>query len=159
MINISHTKAHLENFIKKKKENTKTLTSQMYKEIQEIKRLDSHIREFSKKLDKDLNDKNIDDNDVFKHAKLFEKSIHNELDDLFSVNVEDLKLYISILKNLNDYKLKIYRATGSNKFGLTTIEMKYAKMNIDQINDKLKNLKKIFKELKWLNLKKEFDSI
>ena len=148
MIDISHTKAHLEELIKKKKETNKTLTSKMYKEIQEIKRLDNHIKDFSKKLDKDFRDRNIDNGDILKHAAAFEKTIHKELDDLFEVNVEDLKLYMSILKNLNDYKTKVFKVTGSDRFGLTNIEMKYARINIDQNCDNLKNLKKIFKELK-----------
>ncbi|OVE74689.1 hypothetical protein BVX95_01280 [archaeon D22] len=96
-------------------------------------------------VDKDLKEGN---EEVFKHAKAFEKTIHKELDDLFKITKNDLELYSSILRNLNDYKKKIYQKTNSDKFGLTKIELKFAKMNIDQIKDKLNNLKKIFKELK-----------
>jgi hypothetical protein len=142
---MSHTKEHLESFLKKKEKHKKNITSEIYHEILEIKQLDMHIREFSKKLDKDLKD---DNSEALIHAANFEKEIHKELDGLFKITENDLNLYISILRNLNDYKEKIYNKTGSDKFGLTKIEMKYAKTNIDSIKDKLKNLKKIFKDLK-----------
>lgn len=142
---MSHTKEHLDSFLEKKKRHKKNLTSKIYHDIVELKRLDLHIREFSKKLDKDLKN---DDPDALVHAAKFEKEIHKELNNLFDLTEEDLNLYISILRNLNDYKEKVYKYTGSDKFGLTNIEMKYAKTNIDSIKDKLKNLKKIFKDLR-----------
>lgn len=96
-------------------------------------------------VDKDLKEGN---KEVFTHAKKFEKAVHSELNELFKITDEDLNLYISILKNLNDYKTKIHEKTGSNKFGLMKVEMKYANITITQIKDKLKTLKKIFEDLK-----------
>ena len=141
-----HTKKHIDLFLEKKKNRKKNLASQMYKDIIEVKRLDNHIKEFSKTLDKDI--KKHDNREVFKYAQNFEKMIHQELDQLFKITEEDIELYLSILKSLNEYKIKIYKLTGSSKFGLTDIEMKYVKINIDMIKEKLKGLKKIFKELK-----------
>ncbi|MBR9675926.1 hypothetical protein GOV05_02885 [Candidatus Woesearchaeota archaeon] len=110
-----------------------------------MRRLDAHIREFSKTIDKDLAEGN---QEVFKHAKNFEREIRKEINKLFEITKEDMDLYLLILNSLNEYKKKIYQKTGSDDFGLTKLEVKYAKSNIDSIKDRLKSLNNIFKKLR-----------
>lgn len=128
-----------------KKKSSKAIFDNSYKDIQDLKRLDLHIREFSKKLEKDIKENNIN---TFDHAKIFEREIKKEIDKLFDLTNQDFTLYYHILRNLNDYKIIMGKQEKKVEFGLTKIEMRYAQNLIDQIKEKLNGLQKIFKKLK-----------
>ena len=118
------------------------------KDNKDLKRLDTKVSDFLNLIIEDADEHNTAE--VKKHAKSFENFIHKEIDLLIKDTKEDLKLYNNILISLKKFKEKMHEISNTNSKAeiLANYELRYAKTLLEQADDKLTELNKVFRNLK-----------
>ncbi len=124
-----------------------TLQTRLVQESQDIKDLDKHIKVFLDQIHQDAQEH--DPEELKSHVKEFESLIHSELDYLFKVTEQDLKLYLRILESLSSFRSEMRKLLKDKELSsLAESEINYADLLGKSALEKLETLQLLFKKMK-----------
>lgn len=142
----SHKK--LTEFKKHKQDKGQLIKNRIFRDVEDIKRLDRHVQEFESAIKKDI--KEHDNKRLVIHAREFEHEIHEELAKLIDLSKQDLMLYMRLFKKLQQLKktLKKMGVADSRYERIAEAEYRYAELISTSMDRKLDSLYKLFKRMR-----------
>lgn len=140
-------KEYVEHFAASRANANEVFSSRLVADAAEIRMLDNHIDDFLKQLKQDAGSHEL--HVLKKHAKAFEKELHDELEFLFKATLQDLELYKKILWSLTQYRKELRRIVGDNDLvTLASSELNYADLLLKTAHEKLETLALLFRKLR-----------
>ena len=140
-------KEHVERFAASRADANEVFSSRLVADAAEIRMLDKHVDAFVEQLRQDAGSHEIDV--LRKHAKDFERELHDELEFLFKATLQDLELYKKILWSLTQYRKELRRLLGDGDLvTLASSELNYADLLLKTAHEKLETLALLFRKLR-----------